>query len=154
MVNAGLSDVIGSWKIIAMRSPRIARIRFGVARRRSAPSNRISPPATRPGGATRPMIESAVTLLPQPDSPTMPSVRPASSAKLTPSTALNVPASVVNAVREPADFEQCGHRGQRAVAAWKRAISASIAARSVMPAGRAREARQETNGWKRSRLTA
>ena len=31
----------------------------------------------RPGGlGTRPMIDSAVTLLPQPDSPTMASVRP------------------------------------------------------------------------------
>ena len=30
------------------------------------------------------MMASAVTLLPQPDSPTMPSVRPAASEKLTP----------------------------------------------------------------------
>jgi hypothetical protein len=34
----------------------------------------------RPGGlGTRPMMDSAVTLLPQPDSPTMASVLPAST---------------------------------------------------------------------------
>ncbi len=37
------------------------------------------------------MIESAVTLLPEPDSPTMPSASPAASAKLTPSTARTMP---------------------------------------------------------------
>ena len=36
--------------------------------------------------------------------------------------------------------------------ALKRATSASITARSVMPAGRARLGRQAANGWKRSRL--
>ena len=35
----------------------------------------------------RPMIVRQVTLLPQPDSPTMPSVWPFSTEKLTPSTA-------------------------------------------------------------------
>src|SRR5437868_10972202 len=44
------------------------------------------------------MIESAVTLLPQPDSPTMPSVRPRSSRRLTPSTARTSPCSPRNEV--------------------------------------------------------
>ena len=49
----------------------------------------------RPGGlGSRPMIDSAVTLLPQPDSPTIASVSPASTEKLTPSTAGNSPSSV------------------------------------------------------------
>src|SRR3954471_10432127 len=88
IVKAGLSELIGSWKIIAMRSPRSSRRRSGGWRSRSSPSNRISPPAMRPGGCgTRPMIASAVTLLPQPDSPTSPSVGPASSERLTPSPA-------------------------------------------------------------------
>src|SRR5262245_1585312 len=99
MVNAGLSELIGSWKIIAMRSPRSARMRSAGSVRRSTPSNSTWPPAMRPGGCgTSPMIESALTLLPQPDSPTMPSVRPASSSKLTPSTARNSPASVAKCV--------------------------------------------------------
>src|SRR5450631_882728 len=91
-VKAGLSDVIGSWKIMAMRSPRRLRSAAGDRRNRSVPSNRISPPAMRPGGCgTRPMIDSAVTLLPHPDSPTIPSVRPVSSDRLMPSTAGNSP---------------------------------------------------------------
>ncbi len=42
----------------------------------------------------RPMIVRQVTLLPQPDSPTMPRVCPFSTEKLTPSTALTMPSSV------------------------------------------------------------
>src|SRR5688500_8137210 len=56
----------------------------------------------RPGGCgTSPMMESAVTLLPQPDSPTMPRVRPGSSLKSTPSTARTSPPSPANTVRNP-----------------------------------------------------
>jgi hypothetical protein len=40
------------------------------------------------------MIVRQVTLLPEPDSPTMPSVLPFSTLKLTPSTALTMPSSV------------------------------------------------------------
>src|SRR2546426_5758946 len=39
----------------------------------------------------------------------------------------------------------------RARSAWKRWISASIVARSVMPAGRSRPGGHATKGWKRSR---
>ena len=93
-VSTGLSEVIGSWKIIEMRFPRSSRKAAAESCRRSTPSNRISPPAIRPGGrGTSPMIDSAVTLLPQPDSPTMPSVRPGSMEKLIPSTAGNSPPS-------------------------------------------------------------
>ncbi len=42
----------------------------------------------------RPMIVRQVTLLPEPDSPTMPSVLPFSTLKLTPSTAFTMPSSV------------------------------------------------------------
>src|SRR5258708_4521505 len=45
------------------------------------------------------MIERAVTLLPEPDSPTIPSVSPGITLKLTPSTARTMPASVSNCVR-------------------------------------------------------
>jgi len=40
------------------------------------------------------MIVRQVTLLPEPDSPTIPSVWPFSTLKLTPSTALTIPSSV------------------------------------------------------------
>jgi hypothetical protein len=45
------------------------------------------------------MMLCAVTLLPQPLSPTTPRVRPAKSVKLTPSTARNAPSSVAKCVR-------------------------------------------------------
>ncbi len=44
------------------------------------------------------MIESAVTDLPQPDSPTIPSVRPFSTWKETPSTAWTTPSRVKKCV--------------------------------------------------------
>src|SRR4029450_3867948 len=47
----------------------------------------------RPGRSTIPRIERAVTLLPQPLSPTMPRVAPGERSKLTPSTAFTVPSS-------------------------------------------------------------
>ncbi len=77
MVSTGLSEVIGSWKIMAIWLPRMWRISSSLAWSRSSPSKMIWPPAILPGGVgIRRMIESAVTLLPQPDSPTMPSVSP------------------------------------------------------------------------------
>src|SRR6516165_3764700 len=47
------------------------------------------------------MMESAVTLLPQPDSPTSPTVSPSSIPKLTPLTARISPSLVKNDVRSP-----------------------------------------------------
>src|SRR5437660_8038266 len=100
--NAGLSEVIGSWKMIESWSPRRIRMRLSGSRSRSTPSNSTSPASMRPGGCgTRRMIESAVTLLPQPDSPTMPSVRPRARLKSTPSTARTSPCSPSNEVRSP-----------------------------------------------------
>jgi len=48
--------------------------------------------------AFRPMIVRQVTLLPDPDSPTIPSVRPFSIENVTPSTALTIPSSVLKYV--------------------------------------------------------
>ena len=99
-VCTGLRLVIGSWKIIDTASPRTARISLSGRSRRLRPSSLISPPAMRPGGlGTRRMIDSDVTDLPQPDSPTMPSVSPGASEKLTPSTAANTLPPERNSVR-------------------------------------------------------
>src|SRR5262245_32335662 len=59
----------------------------------------MRPPAMRPGGSgiSRSTL-SAVTDLPQPDSPTTPRVRPRSTSKDTPSTARTGPSSVRNSV--------------------------------------------------------
>ena len=76
-VNSGLREVIGSWKIMEISLPRTSSISVSVASSRFRPSSRMAPPTMRPGGlATRRRIESAVTLLPQPDSPTTPRVSP------------------------------------------------------------------------------
>ncbi len=85
MVRTGFRDVIGSWKIIAISLPRIDRIEAPSggreARSTSPPSserrNTIRPPSIFPlRFGRRFMIDSAVTLLPQPLSPTTPSVSP------------------------------------------------------------------------------
>src|SRR6266567_2394969 len=137
-----------------MRSPRSSRSSAWVSLRRSTPSKRISPPAMRPGGCgTNPMIDSAVTLLPQPDSPTMPSVRPAAIEKLTPSTAGNSPLSTVknvlrfrtssstgfNAARAPSLSAQAMHARRMEAQDLRLDRSAVGDARGTRAAGKARD---------------
>ena len=107
MVWTGLRLVIGSWNTIAIRLPRTWRIRRSDTRSRSVPSKAHRPPTTRPARrGSRRMMESAVTLLPQPDSPTMPSVSPAAIVKLTPSTARVDPVLGEEIRAQIVDFEQ------------------------------------------------
>jgi hypothetical protein len=69
--------------------------RLLVDRARFFPSKVISlPDSMRPGGRIRRKSESAVTDLPQPDSPTRPTVSPGAIAKLMPSTERATPDSV------------------------------------------------------------
>ena len=95
IVCTGLRLVIGSWKIIAMSLPRISRSRDGLALSRSSPLKSASPIDVVLRLGLRPMIVRQVTLFPEPDSPTIPSVSPFSIEKLTPSTALTTPSPVV-----------------------------------------------------------
>src|SRR6478736_763417 len=95
----GFSDVMGSWKIIAISSPRIVRRRLDEALRRSSPRNSTSPVEVANFESLSPITVRHVTLLPDPDSPTMPSTWPGSTLKLTPSTAFTTPSSVLNSVR-------------------------------------------------------
>src|ERR671930_121615 len=90
----GFSDVIGSWKIIAMSFPRMSRRRLELIVSRFSPLKIASPLEIVFRFGLRPMIVRQVTLLPEPDSPTIPSVSPFSTEKLTPSTALTIPSSV------------------------------------------------------------
>ena len=63
------------------------------------PSSVTEPPITRPGGSgTSRITDSAVTLLPQPDSPTIASVSPRRTVNETSSTARNSPEFVKNTV--------------------------------------------------------
>ena len=77
IVSTGLSEVIGSWKIIAMSPPRSSRNSFLRMPIRSRPSNVAWPATIRPGGTgISPSIDMTLTLLPEPDSPTTPTVSP------------------------------------------------------------------------------
>ena len=77
MVSTGFSEVIGSWKIIAMSRPRILRISSSGRSSRLRPWNRMRPATTRPAGRARSrMMASEETDLPQPDSPTSATVSP------------------------------------------------------------------------------
>ena len=80
----GLRLVIGSWKIIAMSLPTsVARARASDSASRSRPAKRMRIGASRgPGKSIRPISASAVTLLPEPDSPTMPRTSPASTVEV------------------------------------------------------------------------
>ena len=95
----GFSEVIGSWKIIDISSPRMARSSPGFAVSRSLPFQSASPLEIVFRFALSPMIVRQVTLLPLPDSPTIPSVWPFSTEKVTPSTALTTPSWVWKDVR-------------------------------------------------------
>ena len=95
--STGFSEVMGSWKTMAISRPRTRRISSSESRRRSRPLNQTSPPTIRPAGAaTRRMTESALTLLPQPDSPTRATVSPSRTSQETSSTARTTPPRVVN----------------------------------------------------------
>ena len=74
---SGLSDVIGSWKMIEMRLPRTWRISRSVSFSRSWPSKWMLPVGWLADGYGRSFItDSAVTDLPEPDSPTSATVSP------------------------------------------------------------------------------
>src|SRR5829696_199085 len=98
-VKTGFRLVMGSWKIMAMSLPLISCIRLSEVWSRSWSSKRISPSGYSAGGlGLSCMMERAVTLLPLPDSPTIPIVSPASSENETPSTALTTPSWVLKCV--------------------------------------------------------
>ena len=88
----GLSEVIGSWKIMPMRLPRSWRRVSGGASSMETPSKAIlasAPYSVMLSGCRRTML-IAVTDLPEPDSPTSASVSPLFRLKLTPRTACTV----------------------------------------------------------------
>ena len=74
-VNTGFREVMGSWKIMDTRLPRILRKSFMGMSSRLWPSRVMEPETLALGWVSR-MMDRAVMLLPQPDSPTMPRVSP------------------------------------------------------------------------------
>src|ERR1700730_4306859 len=97
IVRIGLSDAMGSWKTIAMPRPRIDCIWRSVRGPRSRAPKQTWPAVTRALSGSRRIKAIAVTLLPLPDSPTTPRVRPGRTSKLTPLTASNEPRRVSKA---------------------------------------------------------
>ena len=90
----GLRLAIGSWKIIAISDPAMARRCSGDMARRSRPSKRRRSAVTVAVGGRRPMTASMATDLPEPDLPTMASTSPVSTERSMPCTAKNRPAAV------------------------------------------------------------
>src|SRR6056297_1845842 len=86
---------MGSWKIIESSAPRMRLSARSFSEVSSTPPSRTAPEAMLPAGrGSRPISARLVTDLPQPDSPTMPSVRPGRIENETSSTARTIPASV------------------------------------------------------------
>ena len=83
MVRTGLSEVIGSWKIIAISPPRSARSWRGERSGSSRPSKVTRPLLIESSAGSRPITASAVNDLPDPDSPTTARVPPAGTEMLT-----------------------------------------------------------------------
>ena len=115
-VKTGFSEVIGSWKIIAISAPRMSRIVAASAAARSirVPSRRaksIRPEVIRPPPcSTRRITDSAVTDLPEPDSPTMATVSPRPTSKETSRTASTVRSVVANETESPSTARVDGGR--------------------------------------------
>ena len=110
---SGESEVIGSWKIIETRPPRIARIAAlsGASAAMSTPSaspgsarNRISPPEIRATDGRIPITDCEITDFPDPDSPTSATVFPCGTRNDTPSTARSTPVTM-----QPEVHSQIGH---------------------------------------------
>src|SRR5215472_1221097 len=81
IVSTGLSVLMGSWNTIEMRSPRSARIASSGNANRSMPSNRIVPATMRAEGASKRNTARLRVDLPDPLSPTNPTIRPRSMEK-------------------------------------------------------------------------
>ena len=95
MVSTGFSEVIGSWKIIPILLPRIWRTSSSSILITSSPSKMISPDTIFPGGlGIKRKIERALTVFPQPLSPTNPTISPGWMSYETPATACTTPSSV------------------------------------------------------------
>ncbi len=85
-MNTGFSEVIGSWNTQAISLPRSACNSASEAFSRSRPSYSMTPERCALSGS-RLRIDIAVTLLPEPDSPTSATVVCSGMSKLTPLTA-------------------------------------------------------------------
>src|SRR3954464_9785110 len=128
----GFSDEYGSWKIICMsRRSGLRSLRDMWAM--SRPRYVIDPLV----GSSRRVMRRAVVDLPQPDSPTRPSVSPRNTAKLTPSTACTAPTCLRS--RMPFVSGKCLTRSRISISrspAWGPPLPALIAPPPSRPRAR------------------
>ena len=94
IVMTGLSELIGSWKTIATSAPQSRRIALSSSSMSSWPMNMTLPERRTFSFGRRFITEREKIVLPEPDSPTMPSVVPRFSESVTPSTARTRPRAV------------------------------------------------------------
>src|SRR5918998_451892 len=95
IVWTGFREVRGSWKIMAIPDPRILRSSWGGRPSSSRPLN-LTDPVTSALAGRRPRVASMVTVLPEPDSPTIPRTFAGSRLRSTPRTADTRPSMVGN----------------------------------------------------------
>ena len=100
MLSTGLSEVIGSCNTTAIERARSWRSASGASVVSSRPSS-LTRPLMRALGGSRRSTARASMVLPDPDSPTMPRVRPAASVRLTWSTARSGPRAVASSTPTP-----------------------------------------------------
>ena len=103
--SAGWRLESGSWKISAISAPRTRRSSSGAHREQVAP---VEDRAARRSRApcVSPTIVCVATLLPEPDSPTIPSVRPLATPNERPRTAWTTPSAVAKRDGQILDLEQ------------------------------------------------
>ena len=121
-VISGLSEAVGSWKIIDMTSPRIAARPASSSGAMSRPSSTIAPERRRATGGSSPMMARAVRLLPQPLSPTSATVSPARIVKFMPVDHRRV----ADRDREVAHAEQVAHAASSAAAAGHGVVTCTM----------------------------
>ncbi len=95
IVCTGLSADSGSWNTIAMSLPRYFDISLSFRSSKLTPLYEMEP-VIDALSASRPIIDNDITVLPEPDSPTMPSTSPARMSSDTSRTARTMPASLGN----------------------------------------------------------
>ncbi len=98
-VNRGFRLVMGSWNIMPIRLPCIFLISLGDFLSKSSPSKSRASACREALSSSSPIIDSMVTLFPQPDSPTIPRLSPFPTWKVMPLTDCTLPASVAKLVR-------------------------------------------------------
>ena len=144
IVKSGLSAVIGSWKIMAIRVPRQASIAASGRARRSVPSNTISPSMRERFAGSRRTRHAARLDLPDPDSPTTPTMRRRPMSRSMPRRMRAVPRARRRFERQLAGSTPAAATRQNSCRMRGSTASRSASPNSVKPSVATASARLET----------